>query len=220
MARDLDKLRRKVLDASIALVAEHGVRAVSFREVARRAGVSHQTPYHHFGDHLGILHAVAKEGFAALTAAMTAAAASAGEDPPGALHAAGVAYVAFARSHVGHFRVMFQRTLVDVHDEQMPLPEADQTYGTLVRLATAVHRAGYGGRLSAEGVAHLSWSTVHGLSLLLVEGIMASKRPSRRANDADLIRQVVGGLDLLLRTRRPAPGSKAALPKATARRQR
>ncbi len=42
--------RRRILDASIALVAEQGVRAVSFREVARRAGVSHQTPHHHLLD--------------------------------------------------------------------------------------------------------------------------------------------------------------------------
>ena len=66
--------RKAILDATLELVAEQGVRAVSFREVARRAGVSHQTPYHHFGDHLGILRAIAAEGFETLNAAMDAAA--------------------------------------------------------------------------------------------------------------------------------------------------
>lgn len=197
MAKDPELLRRKVLDASIALVAEQGVREVSFREVARRAGVSHQTPYHHFGDHLGILHAIAREGFASLHAAMVAAAA--GLEPLDALDAAGVAYVNFAQTHVGHFRVMFQRTLVDVHDPGRPIPEAAETYAMLVRLARAVHRAGQGGGLSAEGLARLALSTVHGLSMLLMEGVMEA-RPSRE----QLVRQVVAGLSGLLRNR-PAP---------------
>lgn len=187
-------LYRKVLDASIELVAEQGVRAVSFREVARRAGVSHQTPYHHFGDHMGILRAIAREGFTSLSDAMDAAASSAGGDAHQALQAAGAAYVAFARSHVGHFRVMFQSTLVDVHAEQGPHEEAERTYATLRRIATAAHRAGAGRGLSAEAVAHIAWSTVHGLSLLLIEGTLQTKKPSGVDGDDAVIRQVVGGL--------------------------
>lgn len=203
MPRDLDQLRRTVLDASIALVAEQGVRAVSFREVARRAGVSHQAPYHHFGNHLGILRAIAQEGFSGLTAAMARAAEAAGGDPVEALSAAGVAYVRFARDHLGHFRVMFQGSLVDVHDARAPLPEAEETYGTLLRLAARAHRAGAGRGLSVDGLAHLAWSTVHGLSVLLVEGVVQRKSAQPGAEDA-LVKQVVGGLGMLF-GRRPAP---------------
>jgi AcrR family transcriptional regulator len=186
-------LRRKILDASIELVAEQGVRAVSFREVARRAGVSHQTPYHHFGDHLGILHAIAREGFAGLDQAMRDAAARAGADAVARLQAAGIAYVGFARKRLGHFRVMFQRTLVDLHDRGDPIPEADATFATLMRLAEQVHQAGRGGGLSVEEIGHLSWSTVHGLSVLVVEGTL-SESPRR---DLAVARQVVTALSRL-----------------------
>ena len=185
--------RRRILDASVALVAEQGVRAVSFREVARRAGVSHQTPYHHFGDHHGILREIAREGFASLAAAMQSAA-DKERDPQRALNAAGVAYVTFALAHVGHFRVMFQTT----NEPDRQLPEGQETYATLVRLATAAHRAGAGTGLSVDTICHLAWSTVHGLANLLIEGIL---QPKLLDKDADaLVRQTIGALTRLLRT--------------------
>lgn len=200
MARDPSALRRKVLDASIALVAEQGVRAVSFREVARRAGVSHQTPYHHFGDHRGILRAIAREGFAALSKAMRDASTAAGHDPVDGLTAAGIAYVTFARDHLGHFRVMFQRALVDVHDPDAPMPEAEATYATVVRLCTEAHEAGHGRGLSVETLTATAWSLVHGLATLMTEGVLARKHDATGPASDLLIDEVVRGLGRLLRS--------------------
>ena len=164
MPRNPEELRRKVLDASIELVAEQGVRAVSFREVARRAGVSHQTPYHHFGNHRGILRAIASEGFDSLAKAMGDAAAAVrakGGDAVDGLEASGLAYVRFATSNVGHFRVMFQSTLVEGQEDETPMEDGG-AYSTLVRLATDVHEAGFGADMSPDGIVHLAWSAVHG----------------------------------------------------------
>jgi len=190
----MSELRQRILEASVALVAEKGVRAVSFREVARRAGVSHQAPYHHFGNHQGILLAIAKEGFGGLTAAMQAAA----DEAPGpleALVAGGLAYVRFARDHVGHHRVMFDNALVQLDREGDPIEEAAQTFATLQRLAGDAHAAGYGaGAMSADALAHLCWSTVHGLATLVVEGVLAAKHPPRGPEVDVLIDEVIGGL--------------------------
>jgi AcrR family transcriptional regulator len=164
--------RRQILDSSVALVAEQGVRAVSFREVARRAGVSHQTPYHYFGDYRGILTEIAREGFAALADAMQAAADDAA-NPVEALRDAGVAYVGFAVTHVGHFRVMFQQpSEVGTRPE---LAEAQRTRVVLAGLADAVVGAGGGHGMPSDVVAQLCWSTVHGLATLQVEGLLAGK---------------------------------------------
>lgn len=198
----MSELRQKILDASVALVEEQGVRAVSFREVARRAGVSHQAPYHHFGNHHGILRAIAQEGFRGLGEAMNAAADDAGDDPLDALTASGIAYVDFARSHAGHFRVMFQHALVDIRDEDDPLEEAEYTHGTLLRLAHAAHADGYGRHLTADGLAHVCWSTVHGIAALLVEGVLATKSPTAEPNEEMLVNQVLRGLSSLLRADR------------------
>jgi AcrR family transcriptional regulator len=47
----------------VRAIAEDGPGALSLRDVARRLGVSHAAPTHHFGDKAGLLTAVAAEGF-------------------------------------------------------------------------------------------------------------------------------------------------------------
>jgi len=173
MGRRLET-RRHILDASAELVAERGVRGVSFREVARRAGVSHQAPYHHFGDHTGILRALAVEGFADLSASM-ASAAGAHRDPLDRIEAAGHAYVAFAVRRTGHFRVMFDKELVALDDPEHPVDEARRTFGVLAGLCEELAAAGLGGGLPAHLLTMVCWAHVHGLAQLKVEGLMDRK---------------------------------------------
>src|SRR5271154_6600582 len=59
-------LRRALIESALALVTEEQDWTFSLREVARRAGVSHNAPYHHFADKRELLAAVAVVGFAAL----------------------------------------------------------------------------------------------------------------------------------------------------------
>ena len=65
-------LRSALLRASLALIDEAGIGALSLREVARKAGVSHNAPYHHFKDRGSLLAALVEDGFAALDTLMTA----------------------------------------------------------------------------------------------------------------------------------------------------
>ena len=120
---------------------------------------------------------------------------------------------------------MFQSTLVDNLERATPLPEAEATYGTLVSLAAAAHRAGGGAGLSVEAMSHLAWSTVHGLSMLLIEGALRGKPPHLIVDDAALTQQVVGGLSRLLalpaREHQPIDtGSAARPPRAPGHRRR
>src|SRR3954468_16224943 len=106
-------LRRTLLDASLALVEEQGIGALSLREVARKAGVTHNAPYHHFPDKGTLLAAISEEGFALLAREMTAARAGARDDPRSRLEACGQSYVRFALKSPAHFRVMFRPELAD-----------------------------------------------------------------------------------------------------------
>ena len=116
-----------------------------------------------------------------------------------ALRAAGLAYIDFARQHVGHFRVMFQHALVDVHDEEEPVEGAETAYGILVELATGASNAGYGAGVGAEAMTHMCWSVVHGISVLLVEGVIARKQTLDAAAEQALALQTVDGLVAVLR---------------------
>ena len=104
-------LRRVLIDGALAAIAEKGAAALSLRDVARRAGVSHAAPAHHFGDKAGVLTAIAAEGFEGLTEATRAAA--------GDHVAGGLAWIRWALDHPAHYEVMFSPRLLRLDDPDL-----------------------------------------------------------------------------------------------------
>src|SRR5262245_11388966 len=125
-------LREALLESAIRLIAEVGPAGFTLRELARRAGVSHNAPYRHFRDRDALMAAVATQGFRELTKAMLRAAdANAGDLDR--LRRAGLAYIAFALRRPEHFAVMFDApTAVKTHPDSAEVAEA--AFGTLVNL--------------------------------------------------------------------------------------
>ncbi|MEV6591620.1 TetR/AcrR family transcriptional regulator [Streptomyces acidicola] len=103
-------LRRAILRAALDVIAADGPSALSLRDLARRAGVSHAAPAHHFKDRTGLLTAIAAEGFELLAAGIREAT---------DLRDAGVRYVRFAREHPAHFQVMFTPELLRESDVEL-----------------------------------------------------------------------------------------------------
>lgn len=161
-------LRRALLDAALAILAEPGgSAALTLRAVARRAGVTHAAPYRHFTGVDQLLSAVAEEGFRQLTEALEAAAEGVPDDRLQRHAAIGVAYVDFAVSHPAHYLVMFGPELDKGH---AGLTEAGAAaFGVLV---SSVARAQASGAMRAGPPMELalaSWSIVHGLASLLID---------------------------------------------------
>lgn len=153
-------LPRALKDATAELVAERGPAGFSLREVARRAGVSHAAPSHHFGDATGLLTAVAVEGFQALAAAL-AQARAANPDPVECLAAQGRAYVELSISHPGHCAVLSRSDLVDSHSPDYA-EAGDRAYGELeqtVRDIADLHNP----ELDVSLASRLCWSAMQGL---------------------------------------------------------
>ena len=105
-------LRERILATAEALLEADGLQALSLREVARRAGVTHQAPYHHFADRETILAELVTQGFDDL-ARRLAKANDAAVDPRQGLLQSGAAYVGYALEHPGVFRIMFRREVCD-----------------------------------------------------------------------------------------------------------
>lgn len=104
-------LRRTLLEAAAKAIGEEGPAALSLRALARRAGVSHAAPTHHFGDKAGLLTALAVEGYDLLANELT--------EEWSTSHSfleQGVAYVRFALNHRAHFEVMFRPDLYHATD--------------------------------------------------------------------------------------------------------
>jgi len=161
-------LKQALLEASLELIREIGPGAFTLREVARRAGVSHNAPYRHFRNKEALLAAVAAEGFERLTKAMTQAA----ESTTGALdrlRLSGRGYVKFALSHPQHFAVMF-----DAPWRFGSYPEAraagERAFGTLVRCIKECQAEGYLPKGNWKPLALFAWAMVHGISKLALSG--------------------------------------------------
>jgi AcrR family transcriptional regulator len=107
-------LPRALLDAAIQAILEVGPAAVSLRDLARRTGVSHAAPTHHFGDKAGLLTAVAADGFGRLAATLRET-----YEATGSFLEVGVAYVGFAVTHRAHFEVMFRPELYRTDDPEL-----------------------------------------------------------------------------------------------------
>ena len=63
-------LRRAIVKAALEILRETQSVEFSLRELARRAGVSHNAPYKHFADKRELLAAVSAAGFETLTKRM------------------------------------------------------------------------------------------------------------------------------------------------------
>lgn len=122
--------------ATAELITERGPSGFSLREVARRAGVSHAAPAHHFGDAKGLITAVATEGFSTLASALEAAT-SGIDDARERLRACGQAYIRTAQDYPGHFAVIFQADLIDNLNDQC-IAESSRAYEQLLRTVTMV----------------------------------------------------------------------------------
>jgi AcrR family transcriptional regulator len=152
-------LRRAVIDGALEEIAARGPSAVSLRAIARRAGVSHAAPAHHFGDKAGVLTAIAAEGYRGLAEALAR---------PGDILALGRAYVRFALEHRAHFEVMFRPELYAGDDPEVTAARdaaAEALFGAVRDLlgpdATEEEIAG--------GVTG-AWSFAHGLATLWLNG--------------------------------------------------
>ena len=150
-------LPRVLLDTAIQAIAEVGPAAVSLRDLARRAGVSHAAPAYHFGDKAGLLTAVAADGFERLAATLREA-----YQTTGSFLEVGVAYVGFAVTHRAHFDVMFRPELYRTDDPDL-VRARDGARSLLYPPATAVANSPDGDEVRAAVAA---WSLVHGLATL------------------------------------------------------
>jgi AcrR family transcriptional regulator len=169
-------LRVALMEAAEAELAASGVSGLSLRAVARRVGVSHAAPAHHFRDRAGLLTALATRGATILTARLEAAAAPAA-DPGGRLEALGLAYVAFARDHPALFDVMLRPDLVHGDDADLVAAEA-AAYGALTRTVAEAVAGGWGAGCDPDVLAVLAWSTVHGLAVLERDGQFTGRHPT------------------------------------------
>ena len=173
-------LRAALLKAAGQIIREVGVEALSLRACARRAGVSHGAPAHHFGSLAGLLTEFASEGFEGLAAAMRLAVS---HTPVDELRGAGLGYIRFAMNAPEQFRLMWRTELLSQDSTQLQKARKGARDCLNDALITAYKKAN--GRMPSETTiavrSNLAWCCVHGYACLWVEG----SRKSRDLSDAE-----------------------------------
>ncbi len=167
-------LRRALMDAAWELASEGGIDAVTLRAVARRAGVSHAAPHHHFPDKGSLVDALTIEGFEQFAAALQDAWDQTDADPGQRLGATGQAYVRFATENREKFRLMNRPELRRTGDpsDSAVGQAAHQAYLVLER---AIHECQLSDAIPAGDPApwaFFAWAGVHGLAMILIDELI------------------------------------------------
>ena len=155
-------LRARLIEVGVELVTREGTQALSLREIARRAGVSHGAPRRYFPTHLELLSAIAREGFAALGSEVAQALGDGRADPRAQLTTLGRAYLGFALANRGMYELMFRHDLLEsnrlgLRETSLPLFEV---------LVGLVRRVRASDEAEAGVVAGALWANLHGIAQL------------------------------------------------------
>ena len=181
-------LREQLLLAGEQALSEMPIDDVSLREIARRVGVSHAAPKHHFASMADLLGEIAARGFEKFVTALgNAAEESKSQTPEDRLYAMGRAYLRFADDNSAVYSLMFGQVV------KMSMTPAltKSSYEAWTQLENAV--AEITGAMRAPIAATHVWSSVHGLSMLK----SARRLPphvSLHAVEEENLRMMIAGL--------------------------
>jgi AcrR family transcriptional regulator len=184
-------LRQALLEAAESVLADAGVEGFTLRECARRAGVSHGAPAHHFGDVQGLLSELTADSFEALATLMGICRGAAASDGFSQLEASGLAYLEYALAHPARFQLMFRSKLLDASHPRL-VAAGGQAYAQLEETMAATSRdAGAPASLLGEKTA-LAWSIVHGVASLVLDNRGFAERAAGSPGGArDLLRTLI-----------------------------
>lgn len=154
-----------LLDQAEEVLRERGIDALSLRELARAAGVSHGAPRSHFIDRNALLDALAERGFIRLADEVREAASQAPEGYAAILHAAGAAYLAFALREPALHDLMFAAKAGA--PSQAVSAAAERLFATLAGVMSAGVEAGAYDARDVGRLTLLLGTTIQGISAFI-----------------------------------------------------
>jgi AcrR family transcriptional regulator len=170
-AKEPIELKEACVRAAHEVIAEHGIEALSLREVARKLGVSHQAPYRHYPTRDHLLAEVMRRCFESFAGSLDAR--ERFDDPSADLHSLGQAYLRFAATHPLEYRLMFNTPWPEKADHPALARDATHAFNILRNVLARVH----GDEKSKKGLIELDamfiWSTMHGLASITQSSAMS-----------------------------------------------
>lgn len=191
-------LKDALVDATRDIIEREGLTQFTMRESARRAGVSHGAPAHHFGDKTGLLTELAARSFEERRELAQRYMAEAGDAPAEKLKAMGLAYIDYSVANRGVHELVSRSDQVDWDSPRLACA-SQATTDELVAAMSAVTGETLHPSKEANPSTLLAWSVVHGFAALVNEGKILRDVPEAERPQAAhrLAEQVLGLLDIM-----------------------
>lgn len=162
-------LRNALVQAGLAVLADEGINGLNLRKVARKAGVSEAAPYRHFEDKQALLAAIAQDGFQRLSTELQTALEQTSDDVQSQLLAIARAYVQFGLKNPALMREMFSGLMLTRSAYPDLQAAACQCGMALCNTIINGQEQGIIQSGDSEAIFSVFWSTMHGLTMLLLE---------------------------------------------------
>ncbi|MCK5155503.1 MAG: TetR/AcrR family transcriptional regulator [Spirochaetales bacterium] len=159
-------LKNKLISSGLEILSEEGIGSLSLRNVAKRAGVSHAAPYRHFKNRESLIAAIAEEGYKKLSDSITTSASLFPQNPELQLKEAGWGYIQFAVENPEHLKVMFGSFSKEC------VLDKGTSFDALIDLIITGQKADMIREGDPLTLALTTWSTVHGLALIIINNQM------------------------------------------------
>jgi AcrR family transcriptional regulator len=168
------RLREALIEATLRLLEEGGPDRVTVREAAKRAGVSSGAPFRHFPTRTALLTAVAEQAMGRFRAEIVDALEHADPDDPVArFRAVGTAYLRWALRNPTHFRVISDRSLIDLESSASFVRDNLEIRGLMDDLLSEAQRRGMLRQVDVTLVPLAARALVYGLARMHVDGHLA-----------------------------------------------
>jgi AcrR family transcriptional regulator len=187
-------LREALVAAATEIIENEGPDGFSLRAAARKAGVSSAAPAYHFGDARGLLSAVAIIGFRDFANELEAVVV---DDRRATIAAVSHAYLRFAQTRPGMFRLMWRTSAFNLTNEEL-YHEGLRAFRVLDQAVRGTATSELIGDLSlAPTIA--AWCLMHGFSALSIDEAFFADDPTEKARLGQMLDAVFSHLTVLRR---------------------
>ncbi len=167
-------LKNALIRAGIEILSKDGRQALSLRNVAKKAGVSHAAPYAHFADKQALIAAIAAEGYKKLYQQLVTAQQSQ-PDPLNRLLAVSRAYVQFAIDEPDHFKITFSGVVEAEQSYPEYVEQSKHCFALVVAVVAECQTIGILPAGDTELTAVSIWACIHGFVQLLLANQLPGK---------------------------------------------
>jgi AcrR family transcriptional regulator len=168
-------LKNALIQAGIEILSVDGIKGLSLRRVAKRAGVSHAAPYAHFKDKQALIAAISTEGYKKLFVQLNQIDQQYTNDPLKKLVEVAWCYLQFAVNNPAHFKLTFSGVIEKEKDYPAFVEISQKSFAFITDLVAKCQAVGVLRAGPSDLIAVHLWGSIHGLATLLIEGQLSTQ---------------------------------------------